>query len=58
MDIEFDNAELDDIFFNVDNMQYINSISDVKRITALKDFLKFDTLEQVQHGGSVDIDKY
>ena len=38
MDIEFDNAELDDIFFNVDNMQYINSISDVKRIT--KGFFK------------------
>ena len=41
-------------------MQYINSISNVKRrINALsKDFLKFDTIERVQHGGSIDIDKY
>ena len=54
MDID----ELENIFFNADNMQYINSISDVKRINALKDFLKFDTIERVQHGGSVDIDKY
>ena len=56
MDNELD--DLDDIFFNADNMEYITSLSDVKRINALKDFLKFDTLERVQQGGSIDIDKY
>ena len=29
--------DLDDIFFNADNMEYITSLSDVKRINALKD---------------------
>ena len=50
--------DLDNIFFNADSMEYITSLSDVKRINALKDFLKLDTLERVQQGGSIDIAKY
>ena len=45
MDTDMDIDELENIFFNADNMQYINSISYVKRINALKDFLKFEYLK-------------